>query len=723
MTHNELFAPAKWVMPKEDLTCAVFKNTFCVDALSSLVEIVISGLGYFNLYINGDRVGDDYFVPAYSDYIPRTRENMELEYPLNDKMDNRIYCMKYDISPYLHLGENTIEVMVGGGYFHQIDRYAEGNMDYGNIRLCYKISNADDVLSVSNTSVKYQQGFVKKSSLFYGEIQDFTDIDNTWYGTVLCDNMENVPVYIQSCNTDKPKRSFNPVKVKDLGDCSLYDVGENITGFAIVRCNKKNEKIVLEYAENINDDFTLRFDSTGYDCRKQGFQKQGDTFITDGEREAYYPNFVWHGFRYFTVTNNAEVKSVVEIHADCNITSAFECSDDTINWLYGTYVHTQLCNTHSAVMTDCPHRERLGYTGDGQLCSIAGMLTLDMQSIYKKWIYDLIDCQDKTTGHVQHTAPFAGGGGGPAGWGGAMLTVPYNYYKQYGEFDFLKECYPYMKSFVKYMESRCENGIIVKEEDGGWCLGDWCTIDKVEISAEFVNTCMYISQLNLVKEVEEILSMDNTETDALIQTHRASVLKQFPMDSKGSFLDGIQGADAFAVDCGIGFNETLNRLYEKYAKNTTYDTGIFGTYLLNGVLLNNGYADLALKLLSNKTQGSYYNMKSNGATTLWERWNGEDSHNHPMFGASVRYLFDSVLGITQKNDSYGYDKILIAPAENTFLSFAKGYIHTVKGKISVEFKKGDNVEFVITLPPDTTAEFVYGSYKATLHGGENKFTI
>lgn len=728
MTHNEIFGNARWIMPQEDLTSAIFRSTFNLDNTENPTNINICGLGYFVLYINGRRVSDDELVPAYSDYIPRNREIMKLEYPLSDVMDNRNYCISYDISDFVRQGENIIGVMLGGGYFHQFERVAEGNMDYGNIRLCYRITNGNAEF-LSDETVKYQQGFIKKSSLFYGEEHDYNGFDynwNTadanpdgWKTAVLCDGMTDIPMYIQSFNTDKLKRTFTPEKVKDFGDYSVYDTGENITGYAVVKCEKAGEKIVLRFAENLNEDRTLNYDSAGYE-----HQIATDIFVTDGINELYYPRLLWHGFRYFTLTNNAQPVEVKELHSDIAVTSDFECSDETANWYYNTYIHTQLCNTHSAIMTDCPHRERIGYTGDGQLCAAAGMLALDMKAVYKKWIYDIIDCQDKTTGHVQHTAPFAGGGGGPAGWGGAMITVPYNYLKQYGELDFIKECYPYMKKFSEYMESRCENGIIIREEDKGWCLGDWCTPDKIAIPEPFANTCMYISQLSMLAEIENLLGIDNKDTLKLIDFHRNAVRTAYPVDENGSYLDGLQGADAFAVDCGIGNTKTLDTVVKKYSQLGMYDTGIFGTYILNGILFENGESTLAFDLISNKKEVSFEYMRLNGATTLWENWNGESSHNHPMFGASVQYLLDSVLGITQAEDSYGYEKIVISPQKIDSLTFAKGHVETIKGKIAVDYKKSSGkIDFTVTLPENETAEFIYGDYKTVLHGGENKITL
>lgn len=719
MKHFDIFKNAKWIMPKEDMTSAIFTGRFQVNDINCATSINICGLGYFHLYINGKRVSEDEFVPAYSDYIPRNREKMKLIYPLKDKMDNRIYCLNYDISSYVNEGENVIGVMVGAGYFHQFERQAEGNMDYGNIRLCYLIKNGENEFA-SDTTVKYKQGFIKRSSLFFGERHDYTSFDynwatldanpDGWENTVECEKMQDIPVYMQTANKDKVAKTYTPVKIKDFGDYSLYDTGAVTTGYPIVKCEKANETIKLVFAENIFEDFSLDFESAGYD-----HQVANDEFITDDVTKLYYPRFLWHGFRYFTLTNNAEPVEVREIYTDAKITSSFECSDDTLNWIYNTYLRTQLCNTHSAVVTDCPHRERLGYTGDGQLCAMAGMLTLDSKEIYKKWIYDIIDCQDKTTGHVQHTAPFGGGGGGPIGWGGAILSVPYYYLKQYGDIDFLKEIYPFMKKFIDYIESRCENGIIVREEEKGWCLGDWCAPQKIAIPEAYVNTTMYVTQLEMLAFVEESIGISSASTKALAQSHREALLKAYPMNENMSFLDGIQGADAFAVECGIGTDETFAAMCEKYESLGKYDTGIFGTYILTGVLFNSGRGDLALKLLSNKSDVSFDRMRRSGATTLWENWNGESSHNHPMFGASVRYLFEGLLGIKQSDKSFGYDEILIEPSGFDNIDFAKGHIDSVKGRILVEFKKNNGkISFRVEIPENSVAHFTYGEFSEEL---------
>ncbi len=728
MTHNEMFGNAKWITPKEDMTSAIFRRVFTLE--KPVAEITICGLGYFILYINGKKVSSDELVPAYSDYIPRDREKMVLSYPLSDKMDNRIYCIKYDISDYVNEGENALGVLLGGGYFHQFERKGEGNMDYGNIRLCYKITSENEEY-ISDEKTLYKQGFIKKSSLFYGEIHDYNGFDYSW-NTVFarkdgwltpdyCNDTQNVPMYIQRCNKDKITGSFKVKKIKDFGDYSVYDAGKNITGYAVVKCEKENENIKLRFAENIDDECNLDFFSIGYNR-----QIPEDEFITDGRTTVLFPRLLWHGFRYFSLTNNAVPIEVKEVHTDMNVTSDFQCSDETINWIYNTYIHTQLSNIHSGVPSDCPHRERLGYTGDGQLCAPAGMLCFDSKELYKKWIDDIIDCQDKTTGHVQHTAPFGGGGGGPAGWGGAIISVIYHYTKYYGDTSVLKKYYDNMLLFVDYMESRCEDGLIVKEEDKGWCLGDWCNPEKTVIPEDFVNTCMYISQLEMLRRCGELLEKNTRKIEKLMKYHRDSINKKYPADKKGSYLEGIQGADLFAYECNAGSEKTLKSAEKKYSQLKCFDTGIFGTYIGCEMFLKFGDGDIALEMLrSHEKDHSFGYMMDSGATTIWENWNGSHSNNHPMFGACVKSFFEYILGIRQSRHSYGYERVIIAPAQNSILSFAKGFITTQRGKISVEYHKTDKrIEFIIDLCEGVNAaELRYDGNRYPLFEGINKIVI
>ena len=721
MTHREIFGDARWLIAPDSPDAALFRKTFTIRSVRNAV-ITICGLGYFRLTVNGRRVGTDEFVPPVSDYHARC--DMALSYPLNDRQSHRIYVMRYDLSDYLRAGENVLGVAVGGGFYHQTQRLAEGNMSYGDVKLCFRLETAEDTI-LSDADVLCSGGCYRSVNLFHGEVRDYTGFERDWnmpgaklngWRNAVCVVPPQSSYYIADCPTDRIAERLYPELVKDHGDYSVYRVSRNITGYPVVTCAAAGETVELECAENIFDDGTLNSRSVGF-----GTQRQRATFITDGSTE-YHPDFTWFGFRYFSLTNNARPVEVRVIHADVPVTSAFRCSDDLLNWYRDAFINTQQCNMHGSIPSDCPHRERLGYTGDGQLTCDAVMTQFDAASFYRKWIADILDCQDIETGHVQHTAPFSGGGGGPAGWGGAIIVVPYTYFRHTGDMALLRNVYPRMQKFVQYMESRCEDGLIIREEKDGWCLGEWCTPDKVEIPEPFVNTTLFISQLRQLIYCAEALGEDASAYEALISTHSEAVRRAYETD--GVFCGGIQGADAFALDCGLGDARTLDHLVRQYTALGEFDTGIFGTPALLRVLFENGHADTAYALLANRGEGSFDAMRRADATTLWENWNGEASHNHPMFGAGTVCLFRYLLGIRQSERANGMRDFVISPVFPKGLDHAAGQITTPCGSIGVQWKReSDGIRLTVELCADVAAKLEIGDKTQALSAGQTCFIL
>ena len=222
-----------------------------------------------------------------------------------------------------------------------------------------------------------------------------------------------------------------------------------------------------------------------------------------------------------------------------------------------------------------------------------------------------------------------------------------------------------------------------------------------------------------------MIDKNASELDKLITMHKSSIIQKYFPDDDMSFLGGIQGADAFAADCGIAGYKTLEMMNRKYGTIEKFDTGIFGTYYLIKNLFKAGFADTAIKLLKSEIPDHSFGwMKLQGATTLWENWNGEASHNHPMFGGCVKYLYENILGIVQGRNSIGFDEIVISPSDNHILDYAKGFVTTVKGKIAVEYQKKDGgIDFVITLDKNMEGIFIYKRKKYKLAAGKNKFTF
>lgn len=709
MNFGELFGSAEWVTCESGCTSPVIKGSFFIEK-PERAEITVCGLGFFRLWINGREVSEDKFVPVNSQYCKR--DLTAFEYPITDELSYRTYAVRYDISKFLVGGENDIRAVLGCGWFAQKKRNAEGYTKYGDIKLCYKIDAEDRdgklYTFVSDEKLLWRQSRITENNIYFGEAHDMDLSDELTardcFKKVIKAPAHETKFFIQDCPADRVTRIIEPKKLADLGAVSVYDMGENISGYPVVAATEDDAYITVRCSEEINADGTLNFDS----CDPG--QIQCDEYRNAKKGEECMPWFTWHGFRYFELTNNAKPVRCEVVHSDCAVTSAFESDSEMLNWLYDAYIRTQLSNMHSGVPSDCPHIERLGYTGDGQLCCEAAMMLLDSQKFYQKWLEDISDCQSTDNGHVQHTAPFMGGGGGPAGWGGAIAVVPYEMYKIYGDRKTFRRYLPKILRYFDYLDSRSSGGLVCREEQGGWCLGDWCTPEPIAICEPFVNTALCVKQMLMTKEAAEAIGEKETAQmlGRRIEEKRQAILNAYYSPQTGSFIGDVQGANSFATDIGLGGERTYENTRKKYSAADSFDTGIFGTDILTRVLFERGDANTAFRLLTSEGKGSFYNMKKQGATTIWENWDGERSHSHPMFGAATRYLFSFILGITQEKTSAGYEHILIAPQIPDGLNYASGHITTVRGKISVTFKRTESeADFYVTVPQ--RARFTYGS--------------
>lgn len=724
MNFGELFGSAEWVTCESGCTSPVIKGSFFIEK-PERAEITVCGLGFFRLWINGREVSEDKFVPVNSQYCKR--DLTAFEYPITDELSYRTYAVRYDISKFLVGGENDIRAVLGCGWFAQKKRNAEGYTKYGDIKLCYKIDaeGRDGKLYtfVSDEKLLWRQSRITENNIYFGEAHDMDLSDELTaqdgFKKVIKAPAHETEFFIQDCPADRVTRIIEPKKLADLGAVSVYDMGENISGYPVVAATEDGAYITVRCSEEINADGTLNFDS----CDPG--QIQCDEYRNAKKGEECMPWFTWHGFRYFELTNNAKPVRCEVVHSDCAVTSAFESDSEMLNWLYDAYIRTQLSNMHSGVPSDCPHIERLGYTGDGQLCCEAAMMLLDSQKFYQKWLEDISDCQSTDNGHVQHTAPFMGGGGGPAGWGGAIAVVPYEMYKIYGDRETFRRYLPKILRYFDYLDSRSSGGLACREEQGGWCLGDWCTPEPIAICEPFVNTALCVKQMLMTKEAAEAIGENETVQmlGRRIEEKRQAILNAYYSPQTGSFIGDVQGANSFATDIGLGGERAYENTRKKYSAADAFDTGIFGTDILIRVLFERGDANTAFRLLTSEGKGSFYNMKKQGATTIWENWDGERSHSHPMFGAATRYLFSFILGITQKKNSAGYEHILIAPQIPDGLNYASGHITTVRGQISVTFKRTESeADFYVTVPQ--RARFTYGSdCEFELRDGKNHIHI
>ena len=720
MKFEEIFGAASWITPSEECGTPYMRTRFSVSDVAD-AKLIICGLGFYYAYINGKAVSDDLFVTLSTEYH---------EHPtvFSEKLGHRIICQKYDVTELLKNGENALGVLLGGGYYRYPD---DGEHTvFGNVKLCFRLEiitrGGERINIYSSDSVRWSRSAVFECDNFLcGETYDCRMEQSGWNMPGFNDEgwkktvSATIPKteYEYMCSpADRIAGFRKPKLIYSDNVKKIYDVGENITGWAYI-----------SFDGSVKDEFTVRFSEElqGNGLCEENVYGQYYRIIPNGVSRTLHPLLTWHGFRYVEVPICAEMTDCAVIHSYVPVIARFESSNGVLNWIYKTYLRTQLNNMHCGIPTDCPTIERRGYTGDGQLCCEAAMLMLDAKSFYRKWINDIADCQDENTGHIQYTAPVIPSGGGPGGWGCAIVRVPYIYYKTYGETDVLTENFDRMLKYFDYLDSHSSNGLVVSEQPGCWCLGDWCTSEKTEIPEPFVNTYFYVKSISAVIEIAETIGRCEVISTLCKKREylKAALVSAYYNSDTGDFCGGIQGANAFAVDIGIGDGRTLKNLVSFYREYGMFNTGIFGTDILPRVLFENGEEELAYKLLSSKGKYSFGNWQAIGATTLWEYWTGERSHDHPMFGACSRYLFSYILGIRQAEGSSGYRELVIAPAEIS-LEKASGSIEFESGTVSVGYKRSaEYTEFSICIPEGVSAVFRYLGEEKELKLGEHNFTV
>ena len=729
MNQEYYFHNAQWI-GKEDRTAesfTVIRGYFDIDSVTR-TTLNILGLGFFRCYINGKCINPDTFLPLSSDF-ENTCD------PVDEIISgHRVYVPEFDITPYIIEGRNCIAIHFGGGW------YTFGNRTFGLPKAIYCIT-AGDRHFVSDENCLAGESYVCGYDFTECEHHDYSDFsdcfaadfdDSSWKHAVITEKPDT-----QYCSTDCPadklSKKLEVTKVRENENSCIYDCGENTTGCPVLKINAaKGEKITVNFSEELLPDGNL--DPTHIHSQQFTVTGNGTEFTAQAE-------FTWFGFRYFEVTGNASPECVKVIYANVPVSSTFECDNETLNWTYNTFIHTMLCNMHTGHPSDCPHLERRGYTGDGQLTCHAALTVFDAKKFYEKWLQDIADSQDEISGHIQYTAPYIRSGGGPGGWGCAIVEVPYQLYRHYGDKTILEKYYGNMRRYIDYLEAHSEYGVVTSDKKGEWCLGDWCGPNilysdrditshnqQVILPAPMVNTYFMVKSLSQMCEIAAIIGKDEdiAEYKEKISYRKGAITAAYFNTFDDNFVMNVQGANSFAVDIGLGNRKTYENMVRYYKKLGHYDTGIFATDIVTRSLFRNGDSDLAVDLLTNNGEQGYEHWRRNGATTFHEYWdsNRSRSHNHPMFGSTVAYFFEYLLGIRQTDDSAGYSTLVIEPHCVSRFGYMKGSIQTPHGIVAVNYeKKNNSVKFSISIPENTRAEFRFNDNKITLSEGLNEFEV
>ena len=701
-----------------------FRKEFSVIKKIKKATVYVSGLGFYELSINGKKIGDQVLAPAVTNYDKRPLKR--LLYPYDDQSTQRVLYNTFDVTTTITQKNNSIGIQLGNGWYNQRDRRVEGDMWYDSPRLIFQLeilyTDGTSSIVVSDASWKTASSPLLKDGIFTGETYDARLEIDGWNKAGFKDLKWNKAILVRSptgvlrsqlAPPDKTLRTIVPKfagKTKD--SVYTFQLDETISGWASVSVSgNAGSKLKIRYISEEGEDYG-----------------QFDTYILKGSGiETWEPKFTWHAFRKIEVTSanvllDSESIKIKDVHTNVQANGTFECSNPFLNTINSAYIKTQNANFHGSISSDCPHRERLGYTGDGQVIVESSIFSYDMRQFYRKWFNDMDDARNKKTGFVTHTAPFGGGGGGPA-WGSAYVIMPWSYFSYYGDTTILTEHYAGMKHWVEYLQTRTnKEGLINREEPNGWCLGDWCTPTNVEIPAEFVNTAYFYYVTDIMSRVAKIMgkSDDYSKFSLLAKEIKSNFNKAYFNTTKQSYWEGRQSADAFALAFGLvpegNYKQVFNSLLSHLEKiSYHFDTGILGTPLLIKVLSENNRDDVAYKIMNQKAFPGFGYLLNPKNSTLWETWDGQGSKSHPMFGSVIEWFYYGLGGIKIDNKAIGMKHFKIEPKFVEDLNFCKTSYNSQFGKIRSEWKRsaGGKVTVVIEIPHNTSATFIHPGGKST----------
>ncbi|MEN8229422.1 MAG: family 78 glycoside hydrolase catalytic domain [Bacteroidota bacterium] len=672
----------------------------------------ISGLGYYELYINGEKVGDHLLSPNHTNY-DRRQAPEGFDEPGVRNMSTRVLYETWDITSFLNHGENIFEVCLGNGWYFQNEREEDLPYSYDTPRFIaqFEVEFADGTSGhiVSDGSWKSSFGPVLHNAIYSGEIYDARKEEGMWNDTSFSDGnrIETKEVRpptgrlkAQMSPPDRITRTITPVRMTTPAKgIYRYDLGEMISGWVKLNVSgPRGTVITLNFTEEAG---------SGYG--------QTDTYILKGEgAEVWEPRFTWHAFR--TVDVSSPIPLTLEnitgmvVNTDVEPAGRFQSSNELFNTIVENFQRTQLGNMHGGIPSDCPHRERRGYTGDGQIAAEAAIFNFNMASFYTKWMNDLKDAQNPETGYVPNTVPFQSGWGGTA-WGSAYIIIPWQVYLYYGDKKILKQHYSGMKKWIEFLTHLTDGSGILNEEK----LGEWVPPDPPEIPPSLVSTAYYYYDLKLMSNIASVLNNTEDSTcfgDLAIQTKEA-FNREYYRESTKSYSIGRQGANIFALGFGLVPEERISDVFQSLVHHIEsdtdehFDTGMMGTPLALDVLTRYGRVDLAYSMMNQHDYPSFGYAIDQGATAIWETWLGDSSHSHPMFGSVCQWFYQALAGINPDPEHPGFKNILIKPHPVGNLTYVEATHKTVHGNIESGWEwEGNDLIVKLIIPVNSTATII-----------------
>lgn len=707
---------ADWITPctPKEMQMSVFK-TLNITKPVVRCRMYLTGVGLYELYINGEKQGDECLLPGFCDY------------------DTWIQYQTWELT--LQSGENEIEVLLGDGWYKGWYGLRQTEENYGDRLACIgelHIFYEDGTTEVITTDPTWQarKSRVVSSGIYPGEVYD-----------AALDISETFPV--EKADLDKGKlspRLSPPIKIHErikpvelihtpAGE-TVLDMGQNMVGWLGFHCKApKGTKLHFQFGEILQDG---NFYNDNLRTAKAEF-----TYIADGTECDVRQHFTFYGYRFVKITgwdgepDINDFRGLV-IHSEMEELGDIETSDPLVNQLIHNAKWGQKGNFVD-VPTDCPQRdERYGWTGDAQIFSGTACFNMDTYAFYTKYGKDIYAEQQKLNGSVPDVVPVANyPGDGSTAWGEAATVIPWNVYLHYGDKGILKRQYASMKAWVDYMKGEDDRSGGRRLWQSGFHYGDWLALDgNVEggvygaTDPHLIASGYYYHSTMIVAKTAKLLGKeaDAEAYGSLAEEIRNAFIREYFTPAGNLSVDTMT---AYVVVLYMGltpdyaYERVCRGLLNKLKKNRYHlNTGFVGTPYLCRMLSENGMNDLAYHLLLEKGFPGWLYEVLMGATTVWERWNSVlpdgkisgtemNSLNHYAYGSIVEWMYRNMLGIQPMEEGAGFKKFRVAPAPNYQISWAKGCLRSAAGMIKSSWTiDGKKLKMIVTVPFDAEAEIV-----------------
>ncbi len=683
-----------------------FRKEFTVAGKVTNARIYIAALGYYELRVNGHRVGRKVLDPAWTTY------------------PKRVLYSTYDLDPVLKEGKNVIAVMLAGGWATQ---EVDGSQVYYKEPALLAQMNADleggKQLSIAtDNSWKRAPGPVVESSVYGGEVYDARQetpgwdqpgfAETGWTAAQVVDgsagarSSQMMPA-IQVVDEMVPKQMTSPQP-----GVYIFDMGQNMSGWARLKLDgTAGTRVTLRYAEELYENGMINRENIRA-------AKSRDIYVLrGGGEESYEARFTYHGFRYVEVTGFPGTPSIDSVrgevvHSAVKSVGSFVASKQILNDIQKVIRWSQVTNL-MGVPTDCDQRdERQGWMGDAQATAEEAMMNFDMAAFYTNFIRDIADAQ-RDDGAVPDTVPLKYGNyEADLGWQTAYPLLVKYMWEQYGDRRIIEQQEAGLKNYIEYLRRNAKDDVFATKLGHE---GDW--VELARTPHDYISDFWYLYDVQIMAGFEKTLGHDaDAQMYAKLARNIAEAFNKtyFHADT-AQYANGTQAANAMALFLNLPPKDRIDEVTKNltddvlYFHDTHVTTGFLGVKFLMPALTSTGHADLAYDLAAQTTYPSWGYMVSRGATTLWELWNDKagpsmNSHDHIMFGSVGAWFYQALAGINQAADGAGYRHIMIHPEAAHGLQWASGTVKTIRGTVGSSWAhEANGMTLKVTIPVGSDA--------------------